>query len=153
MKDRTKFLIVAVAFLFIMAGCGTVEERPSPDSRPPAAMPTPTPVPFLAPQSGTLFIVNGASVTIFKDGVASQPADRLIVRNVSVSMLVDDISATLEAISAVASGVGGFVVDGLHPGRRVLPYPHRVDALQQGIKKGSRVVPVKKLPAQPVQGR
>lgn len=110
MKDRTKFLIVVVAFLFIMAGCGTVEERPSPDSRPPAAMPTPTPAPFLAPQSGALFIVNGASVTIFKDGVASQPADRLIVRNVSVSMLGDDISATLEAISAVASGVGGFVV-------------------------------------------
>jgi len=73
-------------------------------------MPTPTPAPFLAPQSGALFIVNGASVTIFKDGVASQPADRLIVRNVSVSMLGDDISATLGAISAVASGVGGFVV-------------------------------------------
>ncbi len=108
MRGGTKLLIAVVAFLFVIAGCGQDKQEPVPDSRPPAA--TPTPAPFLAPQTRALFSTNAASVTIFEDRIASQPADRLIVRNVSVSMLVDDISATLDSISAVAGGVGGFVV-------------------------------------------
>ena len=112
MKRQTKLLIMVVAFLFIIAGCGEVEEEPLPDSRPPVPSSTPAPAiaPFPAGRTSASFSVNDSSVTIFKDGVASQPADRLIVRNVSISILVDDISATLDSISAVAGGVGGFVV-------------------------------------------
>ena len=93
MKGQTKLLIMVVAVLFIMAGCGSTEEGP-----------------LLAGQSGDLFSNDDASAMKFADGLAAQPADRLIVRNVNMSILVDDISATLDSISIVADGVGGFVV-------------------------------------------
>ena len=108
MKGQTKLLIVVIAFLFIMVGCGMAEEQLLSTDGPAVATAAPTRGP--AGQPGALFSGNDASVINFEGGIASQPADRLIVRNVSVSMLVDDISATLDSISALAGGVGGFVV-------------------------------------------
>lgn len=65
-----------------------------------------TPVPSITVTQSAAADYNG----IINAGSASIPDDRMIVRTGSISMVVNDISATLADIAQMAEGYGGYVV-------------------------------------------
>ncbi|MBI4199573.1 MAG: DUF4349 domain-containing protein [Chloroflexi bacterium] len=100
-------VLLAATLLVLLAGCGA-GARPEPPS-PPAGTPIPLPAAIPRPAAPGGIAVERSDSWNFAT-LTSATADRLIVRTVAMSLLVEDISKALETIASLATGAGGFVV-------------------------------------------
>ncbi len=98
--------LLALAIILVV-GCGGATDKQSGvarDSSAPFAKATLAPAQAAAPMA--ISGEEGASFTV----LSASSVDRMIVRNVDMTILVDDISKTLEQVSTLAQEMGGFVV-------------------------------------------
>jgi hypothetical protein len=103
---RTRWLWVGALVLLMVAvvSCSVSPEKSAPSVPGVAPRPSPVPPPMIT-----------APAPSFRDegGVSGAPAavsDRLVIRTATVDIVVDDFPKAADAISALAEGLGGFVV-------------------------------------------
>jgi hypothetical protein len=91
---KTKLLILAAISALAFAACGAAATVPAPQEEPAFAAATAAPAATEAPA-----VEGGAATNV-----------RLVIKNATLSIVVDDPIATVEAITRLAEGSGGFVV-------------------------------------------
>jgi len=107
---RTKsVLIIAIVSIGLLASCALapMSSSMSSDAAEKRAvesfgMPAPAMEEALAPMEGA------ASDSVFATG--AQPAERIVIRNANLSIVVEDPTQSVEVISQMANTMGGFVV-------------------------------------------
>jgi hypothetical protein len=108
-KLVSPFILVLLAATLLLSACGVgaksvdfVEERDMYDE-PTISMPAEAPAAESAADGG----YSGGTVG---NAVSPQSAERLVIKNASLSIVVDDPQRSMNALSAMAEGMGGFVV-------------------------------------------
>jgi hypothetical protein len=106
MKHRVAFVILAVAAI-LLGGCGAM----SPTLRSAEVLPSDFSgaAPEIAAQEMAAAPLNvDGSKAVYSGEPVSQ--DRLVIRNANLTLVVTDPTASVEAITKMAEGMGGFVV-------------------------------------------
>ncbi len=92
---KTKLFTLAVICILTLAACGGAAATPEPSFAPAA-----TAAPAAAEAPG---LAGG-------DGTTNVAPERLVIKNASLSIVVDDPTAAVRSITSLAEGTGGFVV-------------------------------------------
>ncbi len=107
---RMLFTALLATILLLVLGCGATSGQPTdtPAPRPPAA-PTPTPALFPKPSSAPEAMRDSYKMDT---GYLPQNSsvDRMIVRTINMTALVNDVPRVLEQLSLLAEDIDGFVV-------------------------------------------
>ena len=110
MKKRSLTVLVSIAALsaILLAACapaaGISEDR---GLIQPDAIGAPS---FEAPEAGFASELDAGGGVVANDAVVAQAAERLVIKNASVSIVVDDPEQRMGEIAAMAEAMGGFVV-------------------------------------------
>ena len=107
-------LLLGVSFLSACAR-GPVAELSAPDKPLPAATPTPlpypTPIPTPAPPKGPDFGASDGAVGLPGPAGPDLPsAERMIVRQGSLALVVADLAQAVEKAAEMAGNLGGYVI-------------------------------------------
>ncbi|HQV70184.1 MAG TPA: DUF4349 domain-containing protein [Thermoflexales bacterium] len=111
---NTRTLIPLTAALFLMAACGGAAAPTAAPPRPtsaPAATQAPQPVPAPAATAAPGVGSSGIRDSVITGGKLAAPVDplsRMVIRNASMTLLVEDTQHTLNDIGALLDRLGGY---------------------------------------------
>jgi len=108
MKKKVSAFMTAALLLGILLSACAAKLTPTFSDDRGFAPEAPMPGPALAEQSAMDMDAVGSSANL---GAPPTSPDRLVIRNASLSIVVDEPSESMKAISALAESFGGFVVD------------------------------------------
>ncbi|MBU2008983.1 MAG: DUF4349 domain-containing protein [Chloroflexi bacterium] len=128
-----KWLSLAVLLLLLgvsfLSACSQAPSAPEPAAPPkplPAATPTPAPFPTPAPPKGPQFDVGDSSVGVAGPELPS--AERMIVRQGSLVLVVADLAQAVEKAAETAQNLGGYVIYSSQQGEEGASISMRVPA-------------------------